>query len=77
MTGLFCKKEIDGEPCGNELQKLMIGALRSAMLSNSYLRLCTKCNAVYLLVPKEIELERLEIPFLEHQGLAQIEETIN
>ncbi len=63
----LCKKD------GTLLRKLLIAHNDSNLIDRSYLRYCDKCKTIYLLVPKEIELEPYEIPLLEHQGLTQME----
>lgn len=70
----LCQKEKDGKLCGNTLRELSVGHNDSNLIDRSYLRYCDVCHTVYLLVPKELELEHFGIPLLEHLGLTQMEE---
>jgi len=62
-----CKKD------DNQLRVLLARGKNSALLTETYLRWCDKCDAIYILKPELLNPVELEMPLLEYQGLHQVE----
>lgn len=67
----MCEKDICG---GNQLRALLARSKKGNMLTDTHLRWCDKCDTIYIMRPKEIFPQEMQIPLLEYEQLRQMEE---